>query len=168
MTACYVCFSHGKESGPWGSKIRAMADLARARGHQVDSVDYQGIDDVDARVAKLVEHCRTVALPLVLVGSSMGAYVATAASAQLRPRALFLLAPAFHLPSHGLGAPPPHADSVTIVHGWNDDVVPAENSVRFASAHRCTLHLVDGDHRLKENIDDVNEFLAMVLREVEG
>ncbi len=94
--------------------------------------------------------------------------MATAASAQLRPQALFLLAPAFHLPRHGMGAPPPRAAAVAIVHGWNDDVVPAENSVRFARTHRCTLHLIDGDHRLKENIDEVNEYLAMVLRRVEG
>ena len=27
-----VIFSHGKESGPWGSKIKAMADMASERG----------------------------------------------------------------------------------------------------------------------------------------
>ena len=35
----YVVFSHGKESGPWGTKIAALADIARAEGYEVESVD---------------------------------------------------------------------------------------------------------------------------------
>ena len=40
-----VIFSHGQESGPWGTKIRAMADLAKSMGCAVQSIDYQGIAD---------------------------------------------------------------------------------------------------------------------------
>ena len=40
-----ICFSHGQESGPWGTKIRAMAEVARSSGWLVESLDYQGIDD---------------------------------------------------------------------------------------------------------------------------
>ena len=43
-TELYVCFSHGQESGPWGTKISAMADLARDRGCQVESIDYRGLE----------------------------------------------------------------------------------------------------------------------------
>jgi pimeloyl-ACP methyl ester carboxylesterase len=71
----YVCFSHGKESGPWGTKIAAMADLARDRGLGVESLDYRGMDDPSARVDKLVAHCENIARPLVLVGSSMGGWL---------------------------------------------------------------------------------------------
>jgi len=45
-----VVFSHGKESGPWGSKITALAAVARERGAAVESVDYQGIEDARVRV----------------------------------------------------------------------------------------------------------------------
>ena len=38
MTDRYVVFSHGKESGPWGSKIAAMAEIAREEGFTVESV----------------------------------------------------------------------------------------------------------------------------------
>ena len=58
MTEAYVVFSHGKESGPWGSKIAAMSELARAEGFQVESVDYQGIDDPQARVTRLLAFCK--------------------------------------------------------------------------------------------------------------
>jgi hypothetical protein len=36
--SCLV-FSHGKESGPWGRKITAMAALARELGLGVESID---------------------------------------------------------------------------------------------------------------------------------
>ena len=45
MTALNVIFSHGQESGPWGTKIRAMADRVRELGHVADSIDYQAVAD---------------------------------------------------------------------------------------------------------------------------
>ena len=50
-----VCFSHGKESGPWGTKIEALAEVARTSGWGVESLDYQGMADPDQRVAALVK-----------------------------------------------------------------------------------------------------------------
>src|SRR5580693_5898695 len=44
-----VVFSHGKESGPWGRKITAMAALVRELQSAVESVDYRGLDDPPAR-----------------------------------------------------------------------------------------------------------------------
>jgi fermentation-respiration switch protein FrsA (DUF1100 family) len=39
-----------------------------------------------------------------------------------------------------------------VVHGWRDDVVPFEHSVRFAQAYRAALHLLESDHRLHNQI----------------
>lgn len=36
----YVVFSHGKESGPWGVKILALAAVARDLGWAVDEVKF--------------------------------------------------------------------------------------------------------------------------------
>jgi pimeloyl-ACP methyl ester carboxylesterase len=161
--APYVCFSHGKESGPWGTKIAAMADLARDRGLEVESLDYRGMDAA-ARVETLVAHCATLGRPLVLVGSSMGGHVAAAASARLPDvRGLFLLAPAFFMPGYEALTPEPRAGRITIVHGWRDDIVPAANSIRFAAQHRAGLHLVDGDHRLTDHIFEINRFFDWFL-----
>ena len=124
-----VYFNHGKESGPWGDKITRLADLARGRGFDAQSLDYRGLD-AEARLAKLLDSDARAARPLVLVGSSLGSYVAAVASASLRPRGLFLLAPAFYLPDFAVQEPVPHADFVTLVHGWNDELIPFENSVR--------------------------------------
>ena len=67
-----VLFSHGQESGPWGTKIRAMADMVRELGCEADSIDYQGMADPGARVDRLVTACRDLDDTLILVGSSMG------------------------------------------------------------------------------------------------
>ena len=165
--APYVCFSHGKESGPWGTKIAAMADLARDRGLAVESIDYRGMDDPAARVDKLVQHCAPLRVPLVLVGSSMGGHVAAAASALLPDvRGLFLLAPAFYIPGYEALTPVPRSRRITIVHGWRDDVVPAANSIRFAAQYRAGLHLIDGEHRLTEHIFEINRFFDWFLDDV--
>jgi len=163
----YVCFSHGRDSGPWGAKIAAMADLARDRDLEVDSVDYRGIHDPAARVDKLVAHCAPLRRPLVLVGSSMGGHVAAAAAMQLPDvRGLFLIAPAFFVPGYEDLTPVPKAGRITIVHGWRDDVIPAAHSVRFAALHRAELHLIDGDHRLTEHIFEINRFFNWFLDDV--
>jgi hypothetical protein len=82
-----VVFSHGKESGPWGTKINAMAAVARDLSVGVESVDYRGIDDPGERVQKLMSAGLEFAQPLVLVGSSMGGHVSAAAATPLRARA---------------------------------------------------------------------------------
>jgi pimeloyl-ACP methyl ester carboxylesterase len=92
-----VVFSHGKETGPWGSKITAMAATARELNLAVESVDYQGIEDPTKRVDKLLEAGSTMQGSMVLVGSSMGGHVSAAAARRLQARGLFLLAPAFYM-----------------------------------------------------------------------
>ena len=51
MTTDAVCFSHGQESGPWGTKIQTLAETARAADWAVESLDYQGMADPLERVA---------------------------------------------------------------------------------------------------------------------
>ena len=165
-----VVFSHGKESGPWGAKITAMAAVARDLGLDVESVDYRGMDNPLERVQKLIGAGAAFEAP-VLVGSSMGGHVAAAAAGTLGARALFLLAPAFYMP--GLEQYTPHVVGVptVIVHGWRDDVVPVENSIRWAREHRAALHVLDSDHRLEDKIEAIcallRSFLAG-LRQVPG
>ena len=98
MASRHVVFSHGLESGPWGTKISAMAEVAKSEGWHVDSVDYRGVNDPRDRVTRLLSFCRDIRGDLVLVGSSLGGYVATSASALLHARGLFLMAPAFYMP----------------------------------------------------------------------
>ena len=158
-----VVFSHGQESGPWGTKIRSMAERAKSLGCSVESIDYQGIADPSERVLKLVSECRDIDDRLILVGSSMGGHVATAAAEELRAVGLFVLAPAYYMPGYEALTPAPPSLPICLVHGWHDDIVPVENSIRFAQSCSATLHLVDGDHRLTANIDEINEYLSFFI-----
>lgn len=165
MTAVY--FSHGQESGPWGTKIRGMAEMVESLGCRAASVDYRGINDPGERVEKLVAECTGVPGRIVLVGSSMGGYVATVAAPRIGAAGVFVLAPAFDLTAYGVPVPPMPDALLEIVHGWRDDVVPPEQSVAYAREAGATLHLVDGDHRLTENLDEINYYLARFVRRIE-
>lgn len=156
-----VVFSHGKESGPWGAKITAMAAVARGLDLSVQSVDYRGIDDPGERVKKLVRVGLELKEPMVLVGSSMGGHVSAAAASRLAARAVFLLAPAFYMPGFEQYTPQDVSVPTAIVHGWNDDIVPVENSIRWGREHGAALHILDSDHRLEDQI----EIICAMLRE---
>ena len=51
-----LIFSHGKESGPWGFKIRRLAPIAEGHGCIVDSIDYRDCADAEQRVERLLSH----------------------------------------------------------------------------------------------------------------
>ncbi|MBW1711360.1 MAG: alpha/beta fold hydrolase [Deltaproteobacteria bacterium] len=155
MNEIYVCWSHGKESGPWGTKLAAMVEVARNMGFEADSLDYRGMYDADKRVEKLIAHCKTINKPLVLAGSSMGGHVSARAAGELKVEGLFLLAPALSWPGFEKPDFVLKTDRVTIVHGWGDTIIPPETSIRFARKYRAALHLIDGDHRLRENIEEL-------------
>jgi predicted esterase len=158
-----VIFSHGQESGPWGTKIRAMAELVRGMGCEADSIDYQGIADPAERVEKCVRECRAIGDALVLVGSSMGGHVAAAAAESVGAAGLFVLAPAFYMEGYEELTPVPPSIPICIVHGWHDDIVPVDNSIRYARECGATLHIVNGDHRLTANIVAINGYLRQFL-----
>lgn len=147
-----------------------MAATAQSEGWLVESLDYQGMKNALDRRDKLVAWCERQSGPYVLAGSSMGGFVATAAAAEAGARGLFVLAPAFYVPRYEEYMPSPSdlPDCPTlIVHGWRDDVVPWQGSVRYGSETGARLVMLDGDHRLTANIDTINELLRNFLREVD-
>jgi alpha/beta superfamily hydrolase len=150
-----VVFSHGQESGPWGPKITAMAAAVRELNLAAESVDYRGMSDPALRVERLLAEGGKLAGPLLLVGSSLGGHVSAAAATRLNARALFLLAPAFYMPGLEKYTPQDVAVPTAIVHGWRDDLVPVENSIRWARQHRATLHILDSNHRLEDQIETI-------------
>ena len=101
-----------------------------------------------------------------LHGSSMGGYVSAMACAQLRPHALFLMAPALYFP--GWDEEPVGIPALcSVVHGWHDDIVPVERALRFAQRHQAELHVLDAEHTLNARIDTVaalfDDFLVRAL-----
>ena len=162
-----IHFVHGKESGPWGTKIRYLAEIARQKGFDIESLDYSSTFDPAVRALMLIASC-TKRPASYLVGSSMGGWVAMTASATIPVKGLFLLAPAINMPDY-----PPHqlgceGSAIEIVHGWKDSLIPVENVIRFSQKQQCTLHLLDDEHRLKNRLDQVGDCLKSFLDRMEN
>lgn len=156
---------HGKESGPSGSKIAALASVAQARHWKVAALDYSHSADPAIRLEQLLHACANVRERLILVGSSMGGWVAAEAAQPLNAHGVFLLAPALYIPSYATQEPQVPAARTEVVHGWDDEVTPCDNAIRFARLRQCTLHLIEGDHRLNVRIPLLRElFDAFLVR----
>lgn len=158
-----VVFAHGKESGPWGTKITALAEVAKQRGYAVISPDYSHTHDPQERVAQLLALAPQARDSLVLVGSSMGGYVSAMACQALRPRALFLMAPALYFPDWD-DEPEGIPALASVVHGWTDDIVPPERGIRFAQRHRAELHLLDSGHTLNDQLPTLSLLFDNLLQ----
>lgn len=158
-----VCFCHGRESGPWGTKIRRLALVAEQFGCRVVSPDDRDTQDPDERVQRLKTLAADLPGPLILVGSSMGGYVAAVAAERLRPAGLFLLAPAVGLPGYAVAEPAPVTPYLTIVHGWDDAIVPADKVLRYAAARRAELHLLPDGHLLQNELARIERLFADFL-----
>ena len=157
-----IYFSHGKESGPWGTKIKRLANTATQYGCHVDSIDYSDILDPDLRVERLINKVKNEKNEVLLVGSSMGGYVSLVAAEYVDVQGLFLLAPALFMP--GYKRQTYNAKThIEIVHGWSDDVIPPENTIKFAKTSDCSLHLISGDHRLLSSIDVVEKLFVQFI-----
>ncbi|MFI3157863.1 MAG: YqiA/YcfP family alpha/beta fold hydrolase [Methylococcaceae bacterium] len=159
-----VVYNHGKDSIPWGEKAILFAEVAKCYGYSFESPDYRELSDPDQRVGQLLAMDLSGYDEIVLIGSSMGAYVATVASESIKPKGLFLLAPAFYLPGYRRTEFKPTAEDIRVFHGWQDDIVPPENAWKFCRKYRVRLNVYDADHRMlsvmPQLIDEFSRFLT--------
>ena len=158
-----VYFAHGKESGPWGRKIKALAKVARSHGCRVESPDYSSVKDPDERVKMLLALKPQARKNLILVGSSMGGYVAATASSRLKVQGLFLMAPAFFRRGYRQADPKPKAKHTLIVHGWHDELIPAEHSFAYVKKYGGELYVMDSDHGLASALPQIKVLFDVFL-----
>lgn len=168
----HCILSHGFESGPDATKVTALADVAKAHGWTHERPDYTAFDaqrdhgehgDVPARLAHLLHLSRAAASrgPLVLAGSSLGAYISGLASCEVETSGLFLMAPPIRL---GQPHPLDAADvPLSIIHGWDDELIPAQDVIDWAQPRRARLLLVDDSHRLSNHVAVSAEAFAQLL-----
>jgi len=169
----HCILSHGFESGPDATKVAALAEAAQALGWTHERPDYTDLDakrevtelgDVPARLRRLLDLAQAAAArgPLVLAGSSLGAYVSGLVSLQVPVAGLFLMAPPIRMGE----APELDAAIVptSILHGWNDELIPARQVVDWAHRRRARLLMVDDSHRLSANVETSARAFAELLR----
>lgn len=172
---CILC--HGFESGPDATKVTALAEVAERLGWTHERPDFTDLDakhevsalgDVPARVQRLLAIAQNATSkgPLVLAGSSLGAWIAGHVSLQVPVAGLFLMAPPIHLDAaYPIDAAPV---PTSIIHGWDDDLIPAAQVIDWAQSRRARLLMVDDGHRLSAHVaasaDAFAALLAMVGR----
>lgn len=160
--------SHGKESGPWSSKLKRLAAIAKNHGCDVDSIDYTDTKDPDLRAERLLDILQKENQDYILAGSSMGGYVSLVVSEFVNPKALFLMAPALYMPAYKKQEYNIKQKNLEIVHGWFDTIIPPEHSIKFAKSANATLHLIDGDHVLNSSIETVADLFDRFVSKVTG
>ncbi|MGY0504474.1 alpha/beta family hydrolase [Luteimonas sp. e5] len=171
----HCILSHGFESGPDATKVSALAEAAQALGWSHERPDYTDLDaqhevsqlgNVPQRLQRLLQRAREAAArgPLVLAGSSLGAWISAQVSLEVPVAGLFLLAPPVRM---GEAAPLQAADVPTsIVHGWRDELIPADEVIMWAQMRRDRLLLVDDSHRLSAHVETGKLAFAALLAEL--
>jgi alpha/beta superfamily hydrolase len=158
-----IIYNHGKDSSPWGEKTLVFAAVARRMGYAFESPDYRQQLNPEERVHQLLAMDWSNYDEIVLMGSSMGAYVATVAAESLPVRGLFLLAPAFYLPGYQRTEFNPPAKQTQVIHGWQDTIVPPEHAWKFCQKHRIHLQMLDADHRLTSKLPELAQVFERFL-----
>ena len=168
----HCILSHGFESGPDATKVTALATAAERLGWSCERPDFTDLDarrdagelgDVPARLQRLLGLAEAAAArgPLVLAGSSLGAYVSGLVSLQVPVAGLFLMAPPIRMgEAHPLDAA---RVPTAIIHGWDDELIPAAHVIDWAYPRRARLLLVEDSHRLAANVEASADAFASLL-----
>lgn len=166
----HVILSHGSDSGPDATKVSALARIAESLGWTTFRPDYREEDTrgyagcIAPRLARLTAAMRAAPRPLVLAGSSMGAFVSGLASLRAACDGLFLIA----LPTAIPDCPEPFSIAADVpamlVHGYHDELCPVDAAVAFARGCNMPALLLDGDHRLGDHVAMLERQFALFLQ----
>jgi predicted alpha/beta-hydrolase family hydrolase len=165
----FLILSHGLHSSPDATKVSALAAIAEPLGFASVRPDYRDLDAsgdarrLDARIARLVEHAPK-GTPVILAGSSMGAFISGFASLELNCVGLFLMALPVEIPGYGRRFEAKRVPTA-LVHGWSDELCPVDEAIAYARARGDEITLVRDDHRLGAHVEFVGECFARFLRQ---
>lgn len=169
-----VILSHGSDSGPDATKVSALARVAEGLGWSTLRLDYR-VDDaaghagcVPARLARLVAAMRRAPRPLVLAGSSMGAFVSGLASLETECDGLFLLALPVAIPGCARRFDIARGVPAMLVHGYRDELCPVTAALAFARERQVPALLLDGEHRLSEQVAVIEGQFRLFLESLPG
>jgi alpha/beta superfamily hydrolase len=161
-----VFLLHGRASSPQSPKMQALHAVCLAKGLEDRIPDFSSTNDPHERLARLKDLIRSETRPLIFAASSMGGYVATRVSQETPIEGLFLIAPALYRPTYSINGYAPKARAISIIHGWNDDIVPIEESIRFAKSFGGKLYAISGDHYLDDQLSEIQRAFAHFLDDI--
>lgn len=175
-------YIHGYQSSPQGEKAKLLEQTL----HAIPITYREGRpeDLVISRCLQCIANTLAKDVPVVLIGSSLGGFLA--ASTALNHQnviQLILLNPAIIPPEIDLstieGMPQrilwemrdPRLfeqkikAKITILRGTHDDVVPDEWVVRFAQAQDATIEIFNDDHRFSKNLHRLPDIILKLIQQ---
>ena len=164
----FLILSHGLDSSPDATKVSALAAVAEPLGFASVRPDYRDLDAtgdvrrIDERIVRLVEHVPKDR-PVILAGSSMGAFVSGLASLHVNCVGLFLMALPLSIPGYARTFDAARVPTA-LVHGWGDELCPVDAAIAFARSRMDEIVLVRDDHRLSNHVDFVAVRFGEFLR----
>jgi alpha/beta superfamily hydrolase len=165
----HIILSHGSDSGPDATKVSVLAQVAEALGWTTERPDYRADDRlghagcVAPRLARLRARMGATATPPVLVGSSMGAFVSGLASLAQPAQALFLLALPVAIPGVDTAFDLQRGVPAMLIHGYDDDICPADRALAFAAGAQLPALMVADDHRLAGHVHTIADQFHLFL-----
>ncbi len=156
-----LVFLHGLESGPHGSKFKALAAMGLG---PVLAPDCTGITEPAARM-RVIAPALAEQRKMVIVGSSFGGLMALqyVAAHPEHVAALVLCAPAVQRAIPGWLPPPLKLTiPVRVLQGAQDALVPLAAVQAYCAANGLPVTVVEDDHALAAS----REVMADLVREV--
>jgi len=163
----FIVLSHGLESGPDATKVSALAKIAAPLGFDSVRPDYRDLDAthdvarIDDRIARVLQHV-PADRPVILAGSSMGAFTSALASLQTSCVGLFLIALPVAIEGYTRRFDAKRVPTA-LVHGWDDELCPVDAAIEFARARGDAITLVRDDHRLSAHVDFIADQFRLFL-----
>lgn len=173
MSTFYVISCHGKEGTPLGNKARHLRTIVSELNGQFIAPQLSHSRPVKENIDQIAELSRRWSdAPLLLVGSSRGAYLAIKCAEILNAeqtivQGLFLMAPAvFVEASYYIDQEYTRSCPVThVVHGWRDRIIPPDSAIRYSRLISARLTILDDEHRLRDSIDQLGRLFRCFLNE---
>jgi predicted alpha/beta-hydrolase family hydrolase len=165
----FLILSHGLESGPDATKVSALAKIAEPLGFRSVRPDYRDLDAtrdvrrIDERIARVKQQCEP-GTPVILAGSSMGAFTSALASLDMNCVGLFLIALPVAISGYAraFGA---RRVPTALVHGWDDELCSVNDAIAFARSRGDAITLVKDDHRLGAHVDFIAQVFGQFLEQ---
>lgn len=167
----HVILSHGSNSGPDATKVSALAKVAERLGWTTARPDYRVADQlgyagsVAPRLERLIAAMHAGSRPLVLAGSSMGAFVSALASLRVPCDGVFLMALPTAIPGYAEPLGCAQGLRSMLVHGYHDEVCPADAALAFARGQSMPALLLADGHRLADQLDTLEHQFRLFLQQ---
>ena len=163
-----LVFLHGKESGPAGSKSKALAEACQAAGAGFWAPDFQAWPEPAGRLqaALSMQPRQYPGQKLIVAGSSLGGYLALRLAQAWKPQAMLLMAPAVGMQGYPDPASPPAPSCPCFVcAGLQDETVCPDNIRLWASRSALPPNVLfcPDTHRLGNSLPLILDMFGQCL-----